>query len=92
MAGKIDNRTLWNIAAIVAISMIVLAIGIFIGRTLTMNTPGNPAIATVSPDDSNVITLPSANPTITQQPALSVTPTISPAPATVTPTPTVTPT
>ncbi len=88
MAGKIDNRTLWNIAAIVAICIIVLAIGIFIGRTLTMNTPGNPAIATVSPDDSNVITLPSAMPTL--HPTLSVTPTASPMPSTITPTPSAT--
>lgn len=92
MAGKIDNRTLWNIAAIVVICVIVLAIGIFIGRTLTMNTPGNTATVTVTPDDTNMITLPSALPTSTSThyPTLGVTPTTSPSPTTITPTPSVT--
>ena len=91
MAEKINSRTLWNIAAIVALCVIVLAIGIFIGRTLTMNTPGNPVIATVSPDDDSfVITLPSAGPTVTQHPTLSATPAASLKPSAVTPTPTVT--
>lgn len=92
MAGKISTRTLWNIAAIVVLCAIVLTIGIFIGRTLTMNTPGNPAIATVVPDDSNVITLPSADPTAVTayHPNSSVTPTASPKPSTITPTPSAT--
>ncbi len=85
MAGKIDSRAMWNIAAIVGLCVIVLAIGIFIGRTLTMNTPGNTVIATVPPgDDSGVVTQPSASPTITA-PATSATP--APGQATLTPTP-----
>jgi hypothetical protein len=90
LAGSISSKTLWNIAGIVVVCVIVLAIGIFIGRTLTMNSPGSPAATAVPPDDTNVITLPSAHPSNvpTLYPVASATPTANP--STITPTPSAT--
>ncbi len=99
-----NNKTLLNILAIAAILIIVLAIGVFIGKTLTMNPSGNNLVPsstpTVAPDDSNTIVLPSTSavatvrpigtPTFTASPLPSSTPTASPS-ATLTVTPTSTP-
>lgn len=87
---------LLNIAAVAVILIILLAIGIFVGKTLTMNpadTSGHDA--TTSPDNSSyVITLPSTSPdeSSTASPGTSMAPTPSSSPSSGASTTTLTPT
>jgi len=96
---KPNDKMLLNIAAIVAVLIIVLAIGVFIGRTLTMNSGSGVHANTpsVSPgDNSNSFVLPSGMPTITPspRPGVNATPTAVPSASptvTATPIPTASP-
>lgn len=96
---RFNQKTLWNVAVVAVLLMIMLAIGVFIGRTLTMNTPGDTA-PTIGPsatpgNDHNAIMATSVVPTaaaVTLAPSPAAN-TATPAPsATIAPTPTPRPT
>ncbi|BAI60654.1 hypothetical protein MCP_0582 [Methanocella paludicola SANAE] len=93
---RFNQRVFLNVAAVAFLLMVVLAIGVFIGRTLTMNDGSDDPTVVPSVAVSPTI-LPTASPssdvTVTSTPAASATatPTVTATPtATATPTPTVT--
>lgn len=92
-SGHLD-KTLLNVIAITCLIVIILAMGIFVSKTLTMNMSGDARYA-IEPsishgDDSYVITFPSTSPALSpaQLPLVSPSPSINRVAATLTFTPT----
>jgi hypothetical protein len=105
LAGSgIDRKTFWNVVAVAGLLIIVLAIGVFVVKTMGINGNPGPSVGpTATPGPASVTAYPSlvttptptvaVNVTITPTPTATITPTSAPySTPTPTPTPTAAPT